>query len=93
VILRNKATEVAMTVPPTAWRHPPSQAVAKARLIGRRRYHERRQAAARQRRAVVEQAWLADGPRGWQSRLARQLHVHKATISRDVAAIKAWLGL
>jgi hypothetical protein len=87
------AGEVTMTCSPQAWRHPRSRAEATARLVGRWRYNERRQAAARQRRAVVQQAWLERGePRGWQTRLARELRVHKATICRDVAAIKAWLG-
>jgi hypothetical protein len=46
-----------------------------------------------QRRAVVQQAWLEwGGHRGWQTRLAQQLRVHKSTISRDLKAIKASLG-
>jgi hypothetical protein len=83
-----------MTCSPQAWRHPRSRAEATARLVGRWRYNERRQAAAQQRRNVVQQAWLErGGRRGWQAQLARELQVNRATICRDVAAIKASLGL
>jgi hypothetical protein len=94
VIACNSSREVAMTFPPIEWRHPPSRAVARARLIGRRRYNEARQAAAGQRRDLVQEAWLdSGGVWGWQTRLARELGVHKSTISRDLAAIKEALGL
>jgi hypothetical protein len=82
-----------MTCTPHAWQHPRSRAEAKARLVGRWRYNQARQEAARQRRHLVQEAWLTAGEGwGWQTRLAQQLGVHKATISRDVAAIKASLG-
>jgi hypothetical protein len=41
----------------------------------------------------VQQAWLdSGGQRGWQAQLARTLHVHKATITRDLRVLKASLG-
>jgi hypothetical protein len=94
VIVCNNPGEAAMTTQPIEWSHPPSRAVARARLIGRRRYNEARQAAAGQRRDLVQEVWLTSGGAwGWQSKLARQLQVHKSTICRDVAMIKAALGL
>jgi hypothetical protein len=76
------------------WRARVSDAEAYRRAGARRNFNERRQAAARQRRAVVQQAWLEQGgQRGWQAQLARELQVSRATICRDVAVIKAALGL
>jgi HTH domain len=69
-------------------------AEAYRRAGARRNFNARRQELARQRREVVQQAWLArGGHRGWQTRLAQQLHVHRSTITRDLKAIKAWLGV
>ena len=93
MIVCNNAGEAAMTTQPIEWGHPPSRAVTHARLIGCRRYNEARQAAARQRRDVVQAAWLDSGEVwGWQTRLARGLGVHKSTISRDLTLIKVALG-
>jgi hypothetical protein len=42
----------------------------------------------------VQAAWLAsDGTWGWQARLARELRVHRSTITRDLRVIRADWGL
>ena len=57
------------------------------RAAGRRRYNVKRRAEARERYKLVVQAIVPpDGRRrGWQTRLARALGVHRSTICRDVA--------
>jgi DNA invertase Pin-like site-specific DNA recombinase len=75
------------------WGARVSDAEAYRRAGARRNFNERRQERARQRRAVVEQAWLTSGGRrGWQAAIARALHMHRATITRDLKAIKAAWG-
>ena len=75
------------------WSAPTDFATVCRRAAGRRRYHARRQAAARARCRIVfavalTPEWLK---RGGQARLARELGVHRSTISRDVAKWKRLL--
>jgi hypothetical protein len=63
------------------------------RAAARRKWNERRRAAVEQRRYEAQQAFLwSGGQRGWQTRLAARLGVHRSTISRDVAIVRAELG-
>jgi hypothetical protein len=60
------------------------------RAGARRRWNERRQEVARQRLDRVQAAWLRwDGTWGWQVRLARELQVHRSTVTRDLQKIRA----
>jgi DNA invertase Pin-like site-specific DNA recombinase len=64
------------------------------RAGARRKWNERRRALARQRQALVEAAWLASaGTWGWQAALARQLGVHRSTVTRALQAVRADWGL
>jgi hypothetical protein len=89
----NRATGAA-TMHIHNWQARVSDADARRRAAGRRKFNEKRRQAAYQRRDQVQQAWLEQGETwGWQTRLARQLGVHKSTISRDVTAIRGAFGL
>jgi hypothetical protein len=74
-----------------SWARPTTHEEVVRRAAGRRHYNAVRQARAEQRRQKV-----LDLARNWgvslvepgvQGALARQLGVHRSTISRDVAAI------
>jgi hypothetical protein len=76
------------------WSVPVSADEAARRAAGRKRYHAMRRAAMYERRmdiaAMVELApryglVLSPDDRGFQKRMAEQLEVSAATISRDVA--------
>ena len=59
------------------------------RASGRRHYNATRQLQAKLRRAEVERLWVEAGcTYGAQARIARQLDVSEATISRDIQAIE-----
>lgn len=62
------------------------------RAGGRRRYNRQRQVAAEQRRAQVRELLARYGRkgRGTQARIARELGVSEATVSRDVRDILFW---
>ncbi len=59
------------------------------RASGRRSYNSLRALQAKLRRAEVERLWVEAGcVYGAQARIARQLAVSEATISRDIRAIE-----
>jgi DNA invertase Pin-like site-specific DNA recombinase len=69
-----------------AWSDRVSAEVASRRAGGRRRYHALRRDLATVRRHRVGQLLRAHGrERGAQARIARELNVSEATISRDIA--------
>jgi hypothetical protein len=75
------------------WSHPSSYEEARARLIGRRRFNERRQALARARQQQVWELLLVWGEyRGVQARIALELRVDKSTVCRDVARLRQSLA-
>ncbi len=65
------------------------------RAGGRRRYNLQRQLEARERRKEVGRLLdlYGNSIRGTQARIARELGVSEATISRDISSLqlKAWL--
>lgn len=69
------------------WSDPTNFDVVYKRAGGRRHYHARRQAEARERyQHVLKAISQPDGrKRGAQAHLARTLGVHRSTICRDVA--------
>jgi hypothetical protein len=79
-----------MNVSAHSWRHPPSREVARARLAGRRRYHEWRQGLARARREVVGLLLVEYGrdTSGVVARVAAEVGCHKSTIWRDRQALR-----
>ena len=86
-----------MTVPNNEgwidWSHPPSRDVARARLIGRRRYNELRSQLRREREAQVLallQTW-GEYP-GVQRRIARELRVSPSCVCRAIAALRQSLA-
>lgn len=71
-------------------RVPKSAEEAHRRAGGRRRYHAQRRRAAEERRGrvaelIIQWGWM----QGTQARLARELGVSEATISRDMRKIYA----
>jgi hypothetical protein len=71
-----------------AWSDPVSAEVASRRAGGRRRYHALRRDLAMVRRSEVAKLVRAYGrQRGTQARIARELNVSEATISRDIASL------
>jgi DNA-binding CsgD family transcriptional regulator len=71
-------------------RVPKSAEEAYRRAGGRRRYHARRKRDAEERRArvaelIIQWGWV----QGTQARIARELGVSEATISRDMRRIYA----
>lgn len=68
------------------WRKPTSDPAAARRAGGRRRYNARRRQAADARRREVARL-LFDGVAPGE--MAQRLNVSAATISRDIAAIRA----
>lgn len=76
------------------WQAWVSDEEARRRAAGRLKFDEQRREEANQRRSALWEAFFASGRRwGWQTRLAVQLGVHRSTISRDVALVRAELGL
>jgi hypothetical protein len=73
------------------WSAPTSTDEAHARAAGRRRYNGVRQAQAQLRRALVLHLVIDYGGlhRGVQAKIARDLGVSEATISRDLRGILA----
>ena len=67
------------------WSHPPSRDVARARLIGRRRYNELRQTLAGERADIVFELLVQYGWDHWGTltKIAGELGVHKSTVCRD----------
>lgn len=61
------------------------------RAQGRRRYNNERQEAARERRDEVARLLDLYGPkrRGVRARIARELGVSRATVTRDVRVVEA----
>jgi hypothetical protein len=56
----------------------------------RRKWNERRQEQARQRRDYLLHLWLeSDVAWGWQSQLAVALGVHRSTVCRDLKRLLA----
>lgn len=74
-----------MTLPVTLDTSDP-QAVYRF-IGGRRHYNSWRKCMAAMRRREVMRLLLEGHS---QAEIARRLHVHKSTISRDVKAIRAW---
>jgi hypothetical protein len=74
-----------MNVSKREWSHPSSHGEAKARLIGRVRYREARQQAAREREEVVFQLLLERGWDRWGiiTAIAKELGLHKSIVCRD----------
>jgi DNA-binding NarL/FixJ family response regulator len=71
-------------------RVPKSAEEAYRRAGGRRRYHARRRREAEERRARVAELVIRWGwVQGTQARIARELGVSEATISRDMRRIYA----
>ena len=71
-------------------RVPKSAEEAYRRAGGRRRYHARRRREAEERRARVAELVMQWGwVQGTQARIARELGVSEATISRDMRKIYA----
>ena len=69
---------------------PKSAAEAYRRAGGRRRYHARRRREAEERRARVAELVMQWGwVQGTQARIAREVGVSEATISRDMRRIYA----
>lgn len=80
-----------------SWSAPTSNREAYRRAGGRRRYQEQRRQRAFVRQYAIFEAWCRHEihlvtDHGVQARLARQLGVSEATISRDVATILSWLN-
>lgn len=73
----------------SATRQFPTSGSALQMVGGRNRHNVRRQAAAEARRArlVKRLATVQFYKRGWQTRLAKQLGVHRSTICRDFRKI------
>lgn len=62
------------------------------RAGGRRRYNHQREIAKEARRKEVERLLNEYGRKAWgvQARIARELGVSEATISRDIESIRVW---
>jgi len=72
------------------WSTPVSSTEAYRRAGGRRHYNAIRQFQAEWRRSQVAKLLLEQGDKyGVQADLARKLGVSEATVSRDIAALKA----
>jgi hypothetical protein len=76
------------------WTITTNRAEVCRRAAGRRRYHAQRRFERDCRRALVARMLRSRGrlERGDQARLAQELGVSEATVSRDVAAIFAGTG-
>jgi hypothetical protein len=75
------------------WSEPVSDDLAARRAGGRRRYNARRAILARFRQARVMELLCAAPPlaHGTQARIARELGVHRSTVSRDIRQVyKLW---
>jgi hypothetical protein len=74
-----------MNVSKHEWSHPASHGQAKARLIGRVRYRETRQQAAREREEIIFQLLVERGWDTWGiiSSIAKELGINKSIVCRD----------
>jgi hypothetical protein len=74
-----------MNVSKREWSHPVSYGQAKARLIGRVRYREGRQQAAREREEIVFQLLVERGWDRWGivTAIAKELGLNKSIVCRD----------
>ena len=81
----------------TSWKYPVSQSAASHRAGGRRRINAERKARAQKRREEIkeligDEGILLCGPtygRGRETILARHFGVHRSTICRDIATLRA----
>jgi DNA invertase Pin-like site-specific DNA recombinase len=84
-----------MNVSKVHWSHPVDYQQAKSWLIGRQRYHQERRQAMGERCDVVFEMLLQYGWASWGTltKIARELQVHRSTITRDKQRIlRAMLG-